>query len=328
MISGTMASEARSSVRSPNLVQTGLLLVLATAVISGVSTFVNLYAVPGTNSDAFVTVRNSAVALLLVPFALVTAYGATRPSLSRWDWTKLVVIGIIGGGIPFLLFFHGLQLAAAAGAGATASFLYRTLFLIAAVLAIVFLKERFHWRIALAAVLLLGGNLLLLSFTTPIWANGDAYVFAATALWGAEYTLSKNALRNLSSHTVALGRMGFGAVFLIGYLAVTSQVAAIGSFTTGQWLWVAISGILLTAFVLSWYAGLKRVDVSVATAVLVLGFPITWLLTVALTGAPFTFLEIMGATAIAAGAAVAIGGRSLQSMWEYVRSSLFGRPTT
>lgn len=323
-----MNSDTSSTGRSSTLLQSGLLLVLLTAVISGVSTFVNLYAVPGTNSDAFVTVRNSAVALLLIPLAVVTMYGAARAPLSRGNWTRLVIIGIVGGGIPFVLFFHGLQLAAAAGAGDTASFLYRALFLIAAVLAILFLKERFSWRIALAAVLLLGGNLLLLSFTTPIWANGDGYVFAATALWAAEYTLSKKTLRSLPSQTVALGRMGFGAIFLVGYLAVTEQISAVGSFTMGQWLWVAISAILLTGFVMARYAGLKRVDLSVATAVLVLGFPITWLLTVAVGGAPVTFLEVMGATAIAAGAAVAIGGKSLRPMWEYVRSSLFGRPTT
>ena len=323
-----MPPDAKDGAKPGSLVRAGVLLVLLTAVISGVSTFVNIYAVPGTNSDAFVAVRNSAVALLLVPLAVVMTLGARRAPLTRGDWGRLVVIGIIGGGIPFLLFFHGLELAAAAGAGVTASFLYRTLFLIATVLGIVFLKERFSGRVALAAALLLGGNLLLLSFTTPIWANGDAYVFAATALWAAEYTLSKRTMRTLPSQTVALGRMGFGAIFLVGYLVATSQLGAVGSFTPSQWLWVALSGILLTGFVTAWYAGLQRVDLGVATAVLVLGFPITWLLTVTVTGAPFTFLEIMGATAIAAGAAVAIGGRSLRAMWEYVRASLLGRPTT
>ena len=325
-----MAANGSTETRSSSLMQTGLLLVLLTAVISGVSTFVNLYAVPGTNSDAFVTVRNSAVAVLLIPFALVTTYGMarTRTPLSRNDWTRLVIIGVVGGGIPFLLFFHGLQLAAASGAGETASFLYRTLFLIAAVLGILLLKEKFHWRIALAATLLLGGNLLLLSFTTPIWANGAGYVFAATAMWAGEYALSKQTMRTLPSQTVALGRMGFGAIFLVGYLTFTSQLSAVAAFTPGQWVWVAISGILLTAFVLAWYAGLKRVDLGVATAVLVLGFPITWLLTVIATGAPVTFIEVMGATAIAAGAAVAIGGKSLRSLGQYIRSSLFERPTT
>jgi len=79
--------------------------------------------------------------------------------------------------------------------------------------------------------------------------------------------------------------------------------------------------------VTAWYAGLQRVDLGVATAVLVLGFPITWLLTVTVAGAPITFLEVMGAAAIAAGAAVAIGGKSLRALWGYVRSPFVSRPT-
>ena len=312
-------SNRRETAAPPVSLRWGLGLVLLTAVVSGVSTFVNLYAVPGIDSAAFVTVRNGAVALVLIPVAAVAALGATRHRLSSNDWLGLVTIGILGGGIPFLLFFYGLELATAAGAGVTASFLYRTLFLIAAVLGVLVLKERFRWRVALAAALLLGGNLLLLSFTTPIWANGDAYVFAATVLWAGEYTLSKHFLRHLPSSTVALGRMGFGAIFLVGYLAATAQFGAVGAFTPAQWLWVAISGGLLTAFVAIWYAGLQRVDLSVATAVLVLGFPITWLLTVVFTGAPFTLLEVVGAVTIAVGAAVVMEGGSLRAVWARVR---------
>ncbi len=308
-----------ASASSASSVRWGLSLVVLTAVISGVSTFVNLYAVAGTNSAAFVTVRNSVVAVVLLPIAAVAAFGAARQPLSRTDWLGLAAIGVLGGGIPFLLFFYGLEIATAAGAGITASFLYRTLFLMAAVLGIVVLKERFRMRVALAAALLLGGNLLLLSFTTPIWANGDAYVFAATVLWACEYTLSKRFLRRLPSSTVALGRMGFGAVFLLGYLAATTPFGAVGALTLGQWVWVAVSGALLAAFVTTWYAGLQRVDLSVATAVLVLGFPITWLLTVVVTGASFTLAEVVGAAAIALGAAIVIDGASLRAPWRRTR---------
>ena len=113
----------------------------------------------------------------------------------------------------------------------TASFVYRTLFLMATVLGVLFLRERFHWRIAAGAALLLGGNLLLLSLTTPIWTDGSAYVFAATALWAVGSTLSKRTLADLPSGTVALGRMGFGAIFLLGYLAATAQFTSVGQFT-------------------------------------------------------------------------------------------------
>ena len=87
----------------------GFLLVLATALVSGVSTFVNLYAVKGTNSDAFVTVRNLVVAAMIVPLAYLGARGASRP-LRAFDWGRLALIGLVGGAIPFLLFFHGLSL--------------------------------------------------------------------------------------------------------------------------------------------------------------------------------------------------------------------------
>ncbi|MGA7924311.1 MAG: DMT family transporter [Thermoplasmata archaeon] len=306
---------------------TGLFLVLLTAIISGISTFVNLYAVRGTNSDAFVTVRNCAVAVLLVPLFFATTRRGPKIHLRARDWGRLVAIGIVGGGIPFLLFFRGLELATAAGGGVSASFLYRTLFLMATVLGIVFLGERFRWRYVVAATLLLGGNLLLLSLTTPLWTNGSGYVLAATVLWAVEYTISKRTLRDLPSGTVSLGRMGFGAIFLLLYLGATSQFSAVGSLNGGQWEWVAISAALLSGFVVSWYAGLKRVDLGVATSVLVLGFPITWLLAVTIGGSASTVLEAVGAVTVAIGVIVATGRQTLRSAWEYARSTVLFRPS-
>lgn len=310
---------ARSSWVGP-----GVLLVLATAFISGVSTFVNFYAVKGTSSDAFVTVRNVMVAAAFVPVAFFATRSLRAPALRAIDWGRLVVIGLIGGAIPFLLFFHGLEIATAAGGAATASFGYRTLFLWATVFGVVFLHEKFHWRIALGASLLLGGSLLMLSLTTPIWTNGTAYVLAATVLWAAEYTVSKRTLRDLPSATVALGRMGFGAVFLVGYLSFTVQWGTVVGFTGAQWEWVGISAALLGAFVASFYPGLKRVDLGVASSALVLGFPITWVLSVLVQGASFTLAQAAGVLAVVAGVGVVIGLVQLREAWSFLRR--LGRP--
>jgi drug/metabolite transporter (DMT)-like permease len=303
----------------------GLLLVFLTAFISGISTFVNAFAVQGTSSDAFVTVRNLVVALAFVPVAFVATRHLRAPSLRGIDWMRLVLIGLVGGAVPFLLFFHGLQLATAAGGAATASFGYRTLFLFATVFALVVLHERFHWRIVLAASLLLAGNVLLLSLTAPIWTDGTGYVLIATVLWAVEYTISKRALRDLPSATVALGRMGFGAVFLGGYLALTAQWGTVAGFSGADWAWVGISAALLVAFVASWYTGLKRVDLSAATSVLVLGFPITWLLGVLVQGHSFSLDEAIGALAVVAGAAFAVGLAQFRDTWSYLARAL--RPT-
>ncbi|HTW40348.1 MAG TPA: DMT family transporter [Thermoplasmata archaeon] len=302
----------------------GLALVLTTAVVSGVSTFVNIYAVAGTNSDAFVTVRNLAVAAMLLPIALAAA--VIRPSstpLRRTDWARLVAIGLIGGAVPFLLFFRGVELATAEGGATTASFFYRTLFLFATVFAWFFLKERFRWPVVFGAILLLGGCYLLLSLTSVVLTDGTLYVLAATVLWAGEYTLSKRTLRDLPSSTVGLGRMGFGAMFLAAYLAFTAQWGAVGHFSGAQWSWVAISAVLLTAFVATWYAGLARVDLSVGAAVLVLGYPVTWLLSVGMRGEAVVWTPALGTLAITAGVLAMI-----VASWRsgVARPSGWGRP--
>jgi len=310
---------ARSSWVGP-----GVLLVLATAFISGVSTFINAFAVHGTSSDAFVTVRNVAVAAAFVPIALFASRSLRAPSLRAVDWGRLVLIGLIGGAIPFLLFFYGLQLATAAGGAATAAFGYRTLFLWATVFGVVFLHERFHWRIALGASLLLGGSVLMLSLTTPIWTPGTAYVLAATVLWAVEYTISKRTLKDLPSATVVLGRMGFGSVFLVGYLTFTLQWSKVAGFTGAQWEWVGISAALLGAFVACFYPGLKRVDLGVASSALVLGFPVTWVLSVLIQGSTFTLAQAAGALAVVAGVGVVVGLAQLREAWSFL--SRLARP--
>jgi drug/metabolite transporter (DMT)-like permease len=266
------------------------------------------------------------VALFVLPLAVVALWTNRRP-LRSVDWARLAAIGVVGGGIPFLLFFRGLQLETTHGGSITASFVYRTLFLMATVFGIVFLSERFHWRVTVAATLLLGGNLLLLSLTSPAWNVGSIYVFAATVLWAVEYTISKRTLRDLSSGTVAFARMAIGAAFLFAYLGITAQYRPIASFSSGQWDWVLVSALLLTGFVATWYAGLARIDLGAATAVLVLGFPITWLLSVAIRGTPFTTYETIGAVLVAVGAVIAIGRETFRSTWEYLRTSALRRPT-
>lgn len=299
----------------------GFWLVLLTAIVSGISTFVNSYAVAGTSSDAFVTIRNVAVALLIAPFALLAARAA-RDRPSRADWGRLAVIGLIGGAVPFLLFFRGLQLATAAGGATTASFLYRTLFLWATVLGVVALGERVNWRAALAAGALLAGCYLLLSIRSVVWTDGSLYVLAATGLWAGEYTLSKRTMRDLSSGTVALGRMGFGAVYLVAFLGITGGFATVAGYTSAQWTWVGISGLLLAAFVGTWYAGLARIDVGVATSILVLGYPVTLLVSSLATHTVAPVYPVVGAVLVAIGVVVVSGRQLLEEAGRALRSWL------
>lgn len=279
----------------------GIALVLLTALVSGISNFVNFRAVQGTNVAAWITVRNLAVAGMLLPFVALLRPGA-RPRLSPGTWARLALIGLLGGAIPFLLYFEGFQMAAAAGGAAGASLGYRSLFLIATVFGVLFLRERLPHRFIMVAGLLFGGSVLIVGVTGPLWTDGTAYVLAATGLWAGEYALSKRVLVDTPARIVALGRMGFGAAFLVAYLTVTGQLAAISGFAAADWMNAGLSALLLFAFVTAWYAGLKTVDLSMATSLLVIAFPITWLLGILGSGAMPAWVPAVGAVAVVLGA--------------------------
>jgi len=292
----------------------GMALVLLTVLVSGVSNFVNFKAVQGTNVDAWIAVRNAVVALLLVPPALLLGQGVRR-RLNRADWARLMLIGFVGGAVPFLLYFHGFQMALGQGGAAAASLGYRSLFLMATILGVVFLKERVPRRFAIGAGLVMAGNVLLLSFSGPIWTDGTAYVLLATVMWAGEYMMSKRLLRTLPSGTVAVGRMGFGALFLLIYLGFTGQASSVAGFGGTDWMTLCLSALLLFAFVATWYAGLRTVDLSVASSLLVLAFPITWVLGALTAGRGFTVVQVVGAAAIIAGVGLALGTASQRRVW-------------
>ena len=299
-------TESRTKLKAA--VSTGLILVLLTALVSGVSNFVNAWVAKGTNTntDVFFTARNVLVAAALLPVAFL-ARRDVRARLRRSDWGRLALIGLIGGAVPFLLYFRGVQIATTAGGFTSARFGFSALFLMATAFAVIFLRERVSARVLLAGIALLAGCALLLLTTEPVWSDGIVLVLLATALWAGEYTLSKRTLRDLPSGTVAAGRMGFGAVFLLGYLGISGQLGGLAALPSGQWPWVALSAILLLGFVCTWYAGLKHVDLSVATAVLVLGYPITWALRVAWGLDAFTVAQAAGAAAVVFGVVLVVG---------------------
>ena len=261
----------------------GLRLVLATAVISGFSVFLNKFGVAGTDAGLFTTLKNVLVAMLLITTLLALKEWKTVRGLAKKEWAQLALIGLVGGSVPFLLFFTGLKLTSAA----QGSLIQKTMFVFVAVLAAAMLKEKVDKRMVVGGLLLVLGNLLILNLTGFAFGIGDALILAATLLWALEITLSRRLLtsvKELPGRVVGLGRMGFGAAFLVVYLVITGKLALISGLASGSWIWIIITSALLYGYVLTFYEGLKTVKASVAAAVLLLGTVITTLLTLAWNG--------------------------------------------
>ncbi len=281
-----------------------IILVLLTAFVSGFSIFLNKFAVAGTNPFVFTAMKNIVVAVfLLSALFLLKEFGALR-RLSKRNWLQLATIGLVGGSTAFLIYFYALQLTSAINAG----FLHKTIFVFATIFAIVFLKEKIsRWFIA-AAILLLAGNYLLFSKISA-FTPADLLIVAAVFLWAIENILARQLLLQpkISGKTVAFGRMFFGSFFMLAFLLATNQFSFVFEQTAQQLQWLFITAILLFLYVVFYFSGLKGLQVHKATALLMLGQPVTVLLSVLFLNRALSFNDALGITLTVCGAVLVIG---------------------
>ncbi|MFH1544923.1 MAG: DMT family transporter [archaeon] len=257
-----------------NSFRKGLFFVLTTALISGISIFLNSFAVASFEPSLFTTLKNIVVAVFLFSLFFLLKDLKELKLLSRKNWIQLMTIGLIGGSIPFLLFFNALAYTTAINA----AFLHKLLFVFVAFLAVVFLKERINKKVLLASLLLLLSVILLFGVSLSSFSFFDLMILAATLLWATENIISKKVLNELSAKTVAFGRMFFGSLFLMVFLLSTGKISLISTLTLNHFPWLMLTSIFLFAYVFTWYNGLKRIPASLATSILLLGLPVTALL--------------------------------------------------
>ena len=281
--------------------KTGIRLVLATAIVSGISIFMNKFGVGGMDAFVFTTAKNALVALMLIG----SAYAITRldrlKALARKQWLQLAAIGLVGGSVPFLLFFWGLQRASAA----SAAFIHKTMFIWVGVLAFIFLKERLNRKQAAAIGALFVGALLFFPLPQSI-GIGELAIFVATLLWAVETIVSKRVLQQLDGGTVAFGRMFFGAASLLVFIAVTGRSDSLVAMSMGQWAWILLTSLLLFAYVSLWYRGLKLVDATTAASVLLVGSVITSVLSMVYGKALLPLPQLAGLGTMIVGAAALV----------------------
>ena len=268
----------------------GLLLVFTTALISGFSIFINRFGVKETNPYVFTGLKNLIVGIFIFSLILFFKERKNLVKMKRKQWLSLIVIGLIGGSIPFLLFFKGLTLTLAA----KASFIHKTLFIYVSILAILFLKEKVSKNLIFGLVSLLIGSILFLKIKPQALGIGDLLIFLATIFWTIEIIISKKLLKSISPRIVAFGRMFFGSIFIMIFLILTGQIQLIAQLNLIQIGWIFVTSLFLLGYVITFYTGLKYIPASLATSILTLGAPITTLLTVVFLEKNLIWQEIFG----------------------------------
>jgi len=278
----------------------GIALAFVTALISGVSIYVNGHAVKHFgDATVYTTAKNAVAGVLLLVFALAaparrtTVRETTRGRRERW--LAFIAVAVIGGSVAFVLFFEGLARAEAT----QAAFIQKTLVVWVALLAVPLLHERFGAFHAVAIALLIAGQAWLAGHLgTVTFGAGEAMILAATLLWSVEVVLVKWLLTWIPPQTLAAARMGLGTLLLLGWLAVSGRLGQLTSLDSEQWRWVLLTGLLLTAYVATWYVALSLAQAIDVTAVLVFGAVITAILSGAADG---TSINVTGVVLVAAG---------------------------
>src|SRR5581483_6514851 len=187
----------------------GALLALAIALVSGVSVYV---AKLGTQAVLAASGR-----------------GARLSAPRRGEWARLGLLALVGGSVPFLLFFWGLTMTSAP----TASFIQKTQFLWVSGLAVPLLGEALGAWQALGLLALLAGTLVMGPAPTG-FGPGEGLVLAATLLWSVEVVLARGLLRRVPPTLGALARMGGGAVVMLAFLGASGRLGELFALDAGQ----------------------------------------------------------------------------------------------
>jgi len=255
-------------------VRKGIYLAFLTSIISGVSIFLNKFAVAAIKPPLFfTTTKNMVVGLVLISILIALRKIPLIQVLHKKDIIRLVAIGLVGGSLPFYLFFTGLANVPAVNA----AIIQKSLVVWVAILAVPFLKEKFSLLSILAIVLLFVGNNYIGGFQGFTFSTGELMIFGATILWAVENVIAKKALQNIDADIVSAARMGLGAIVLLGATLVTSPVSfiSIASFDFTQYFWLGITAVLLVGYVMTWYRALALAPATTVTAILVFSTVIT-----------------------------------------------------
>ena len=290
----------------------GIALAAAAAMISGISVWVNSYGVSQVPDAILYTTLKNAVAVAILA-ALLMALRAGRPApatdrpaqrMSARTATALVLVGIFGGGLAFILFFSGLAQATASGA----AFIQKTLFIWVALLAVPLLGERLGWLQIGALGALLAGQALLTPPRAIGWGTGETMIAAATLIWAAEVIVARRLLRSgaVTAAVFGVARLGIGLVVLIGVVVGGGHLGAAGAIAPAGWALVGLTGILLAAYVATWFAALQRAPATIVTSVLVAAAIITAILQSLAAGRLPDVAPLGGAVLVVAAIAVVV----------------------
>ncbi len=281
----------------------GTFFAIIAAIISGFSIPLNKMFIVNLDPSVFTALRSLLIGIV---FFLIASYKSkfNFKKFKKVSWKYLIAIAVVGGSFAFLLFFNGLNLTTSG----RAAFLQKTMPLYITVLAFLFLKEKISKKYLYALLLMFIGTLAIyFSDITPssLWSNpsvGDFLIIGATFLWAVENIIArKSMIKGENNFVVSFARMFFGGIIIFAVLLLMGSYNALLNLSVQQMINIGISTIILFAYVFFWYWSIRMINVSKASAFLLISPAISLLLGAIFIGEPIPFLQLMGCALIVIG---------------------------
>lgn len=282
----------------------GYLFAAMAAVISGVAVYVNSLGVK-TFSDPvlYTALKDGFVGLvLLVPLVFSAGWRAEYRGLDRKTWAWMLALALTGGSIPFALFFSGLKMTTAA----TGAVLNHFQFVLVAIFAMVFLREKIRPSMWAGFAVLLLGTMLGTNLHALKWNDGAWLIGASTVLFAIDFVIAKHLLRGLATLTVMTARMTIGTAILFAYVIGIGHLGQAAHLNATQWEFVIATGLILLLFTVTTFTAIRHASVSAVLAIGAAAPIITTLLQVAGTGTLKLDPGSLAGLAVILAAAVAI----------------------
>lgn len=277
----------------------GVLFALVTSVISGFAIFYSKISVAKIDPLIMATTRNLYVGVVFLVFIFISKKIHELKQLKRKDLGLLILIGFIGGGIPFYLFFSGLKLIGPQ----TGNLIHKTLFIWVTVLSVVFLEEKFNLSYLVSYLLVFVGTFLFAPFKF-IFGKGELLVLSATILWSIETIIAKKVLKDVPSELVGFFRMGIGSMALFGLMIATGKQQLLFSLNASQLITIVVGATILSFYVFFWYRALKYAPAGLVTFLLTFSVVVGNLLNGGFSGVKLTQRDALSSLFISIGALV------------------------
>ncbi len=248
----------------------GVYWALLAALISGVAIFVNKFAVGAIQPPlVFTATKNTGVALLVISWIVMSGKWRDLKKLgsAKQNIIGLVLIGVVGGAVPFYLFFTGLAQIPAINA----ALIHKSLVLWVALLTWPLLKERLSGLQILAIVILFGSNLVVGGFEGFKYSTGELMVLGATVLWAVEQMIIKLVVKEVDPDLIIAFRLGIGSIILLSmsFWMYPGFIGQVLSLSVDQFLWMLVTMITLVSTLMAWYRALKMAPVILVATILV-----------------------------------------------------------